>query len=966
MSHSPFAPLLPLHGLSVCLKFTEPTEFNFFHQMTVDAFCRFMLNSPEDYKNSLTTEAPESGRLNYQMDDEYRFSVMSYAGKKHHFQPLINRLLGLPQSAPVTDKAVPIRNNCQCSSLIDLVDGKAVVNAQGLNGFTSRNLIDMARAWQKEDTCYPRSITLQWLSPTRLMRSSDDRKAFNLTGEDRFCRDKTHLTAALVVQRIIESLNNLITEMGQLPVVMDQQVYQSLPLSISHADLFWLDTPYYSKDKQDNTAGGMVGYITLTQTGPLPYGIWQGLILGQYLGIGQRRTSGFGKYQLKLDLGNERRSQAPLRTQRAQSLMAHALTEQRLAQAVAINDARADSTPITPKQHQQLASAKGQLLKGNYQPPPLFAQLIPKKDGSMRTLAVAPLFDRVLQKTISLMLTPCIDAILYHRSYAYRKGHSRQQARYDIQQAWNEGYRWVYESDIEDFFDAIDRNQLQQRLIALFGEDPIIPAVINWLAPDVILNGQRFERPRGIPQGSPLSPLMANFILDDFDADLESRGFRLIRFADDFIVLCKSRIEAELAADLVKNSLAELGLSINHEKSHIVSLEQGFKFLGYLFQNEWAVDIGGQKSDGRVTFGKEEAPNQLPAWLAALGEQEPINLEQQLADELGFAGQIDEQGTFLIVAGESSVLSLENGQIIVKRDEVISHSLPLAHLQGVLIFGNHHLTTPLIKAALKLQVPIHISDRMGNYEGAIWRRQPIDNSYKHWFIQLQHFDNADYALKLAKETVYSRLHNMGFVLNRYRKRPIINEIIRKLHSARHKIESCQNLSRLLGIEGSATREYFAALAELLPEWCAFHGRNRRPPKDPFNVLLSFGYTWLYAHADSMLISLGFLTWKGYYHQTSAGHAALSSDVIESYRHLVERTALTAVNNNMIKLDDFRYEDNQIRLSSQARRRYLLMLEKRFMKATNEKTPWQELTAQGKRLMDNIQHHAPYQPFIESP
>ncbi|OYX03994.1 MAG: hypothetical protein B7Z05_08950, partial [Thiotrichales bacterium 32-46-8] len=157
MSHSPFAPLLPLHGLSVCLKFTEPTEFNFFHQMTVDAFCRFMLNSPEDYKNSLTTEAPESGRLNYQMGDEYRFSVMSYAGKKHHFQPLINRLLGLPQSAPVTDKAVPIRNNCQCSSLIDLVDGKAVVNAQGLNGFTSRNLIDMARAWQKEDTCYPRS-----------------------------------------------------------------------------------------------------------------------------------------------------------------------------------------------------------------------------------------------------------------------------------------------------------------------------------------------------------------------------------------------------------------------------------------------------------------------------------------------------------------------------------------------------------------------------------------------------------------------------------------------------------------------------------------------------------------------------------------------------------------------------------------------------------------------------------------
>ena len=88
------------------------------------------------------------------------------------------------------------------------------------------------------------------------------------------------------------------------------------------------------------------------------------------------------------------------------------------------------------------------------------------------------------------------------------------------------------------------------------------------------------------------------------------------------------------------------------------------------------------------------------------------------------------------------------------------------------------------------------------------------------------------------------------------------------------------------------------------------------------MLLSYGYTWLYAHTDAILTTQGFLTWKGYYHQPSSGHAALASDIIESYRHLIERAALTSVNNKMIQLEDFRMEDEQLRLGSDARKTYL--------------------------------------------
>lgn len=638
MSISPFKALLPLHGIGVTLEFTDPAEFTFFHQMSVDAFNRFMLGSPADYKNCITSEAPESGRLNYTLGDKYRYSILSYGGKKHHLQLLISRLLGLPHTAPITDAGVPLRNNTKLVQLNDLIDGKPLVNSQGITPFTAKHLIELAHQWQNEHTTYPRTLHFQLLSPTRLMRSSEARNSLKLTGENRFCRDQTQLTPALLVQRIIESLNNLITEQGQETLAIEAHIYEGLPLSVKQADLFWLDTPYYSKDEADNTAGGVVGYITLEQTAPIPHGIWQGLILGQYLGIGQRRVSGFGKYQLSL-------------------------------------------TPAPS------------------------SQLLPIRFGRSQTL---------------------------------------------------------------------------------------------------------------------MSQMTQNSII---------------------------------------------------EKAIILS--------------------------------------ELP--------EEPT--EKQRAQLKSAIGQLNK--------------------------------------------GNHHLTMPLIKAALKAQIPIHISNRMGEYEGAIWRRQPIDNSYKHWFIQLQHFDNEDAALILAKATVESRLHNMQFTLQRYHKNPAVLTALKRIAALKHKVEACQQLPSLLGVEGSATKAYYEGLQALVPDWCNFTGRNRRPPKDPYNVLLSFGYTWLYAHCDAILTSLGFLTWKGFYHQTSSGHAALASDIIESYRHIVERAALTAVNTKQIQLDDFRIEDNQLRLSSKARKAYITLLEKRFLKTDEQgHTLWQTLHQQGKALLKNINNHTPYSPYKE--
>ncbi len=124
----------------------------------------------------------------------------------------------------------------------------------------------------------------------------------------------------------------------------------------------------------------------------------------------------------------------------------------------------------------------------------------------------------------------------------------------------------MYESDIQDFFNSVDLGRLQDRLTAIYADDPVSDAILAWMRADIIFEGEILQRRNGLPQGSPFSPLMANLMLDDFDNDMQTQGFRLIRFADDFIVLCKNPEQARAAGEAARLSLQEHGLRLHPDK----------------------------------------------------------------------------------------------------------------------------------------------------------------------------------------------------------------------------------------------------------------------------------------------------------------------------------------------------------------------------------------------------------------
>jgi CRISPR-associated protein Cas1 len=608
---------------------------------------------------------------------------------------------------------------------------------------------------------------------------------------------------------------------------------------------------------------------------------------------------------------------------------------------------------------QSLTGLRKAVAEETYRPMPLRHLIVPKAKGGWRNLGVPTVRDRIVQQALLQVLHPVMEVQFEGCSFAYRPERSHLMAVRQVAYWRDRGYEWVLDADIVQYFDNIQHSRLLAEVKERVNQPWLIALVEAWIGAGLLTQDGILLPVQGVPQGGAISPILANIYLDDFDEVLSERDWKLVRYADDFVLMARSRARLEQGKVEVVKLLNSMGLRLHADKTRITNFEQGFRFLGHVFAGDLVVPVQKtieqpaapiQKSN--LTLVHSDPPAAVTSLQQALVEalkQEEKPIPPPLFVVLGY--KVRSETSVVIAsdeiiwsAGMSTLYLVQQGATLRKEQERFlvavkeaTTEIPIREVERILVFGNIQLTTAVISTCLELQIPIIFLTQLGEYKGHLGSADTADLILEK--AQFQRQQDQAFRVETAREIVQGKLWNSKQLLlrlNRKRQLAEVTEAVEKLAQdieAVSLVEKTAMLDTIRGHEGAGAARYFAALSRLIRNpGFALTERNFHPPKDPINSLLSFGYTLLFNNVFSLLLAEGLNPYLGNLHGGERPKAYLAFDLMEEFRSpIVDTLVMKLVNQKILQPTDFTYPtaEGGIYLEEPARRVFLSQFEARM-------------------------------------
>lgn len=789
--------------------------------------------------DGLMINAPEQCRTTLRAGEQYAFGVTS-VGAADSSASIHTLIEGLARMEDGKTKPRPhgLGGNYRVNEVRDLIAGTALADNAELRMVSTTHIT-------RESARLDRStrLTLRFTSPLRLDRPRERGAPGHVY------MDSDYFDAQLFVGRLLSRLRRSGIEM---PSPIASPVDQ-LPVRCEANRLVWLNVPYGPQHRR-KSLGGAIGRVVFTVESPalIPALVW-----GQYLHVGRNTRFGFGSYRIE-ELGED-----PFACERSKSLVELSYTDATTSRLAAEAD-----LPAGELQHDVQT-----IYSGRYAPDASHRFVISDGDGQPRTLSVPSLRDRALQRGLARYIADGLDTMLSSSSFAYRRGLGRHQAASVIQRAYQQGYRYAVRADFRRFFESVDHQRLRDRLDAFIADDATVELIMRWVcagSPD-----------QGLPTGAPLSPLLANVFLDQFDQRIGSEAGRLVRYADDFFILFQNRKEADRWYNVARIAADSLALKLNENKSQTIDLREPFEFLGFHFERRgrWEVkslvhpqpleDLGwcdARIGNAGLTKGRIHLPHEV--------EQESSSLS-----------------SLLLLGQEACGIDVVNHHLVVTtHDGAVIGQHHLEQVDQVLALGLLDLTGRAINALSETYTEIAILRPRGGYS-VLLSMDSHPDAAETICAQVDAARDMSRRLEIARRLLAAKIHNYLVLITTMTSGGNDSKAQSDIERALKRVNDATTIQTLLGIEGSASRTWFTCMRKFICD--GFHFARRVAPNadDPVNVMLNIAYSLLHRQAVLAARLAGLSPCLGILHLPRSGHAALASDLQEPFRYVIDRAVI---------------------------------------------------------------------------